>query len=46
MLIVIKALDKVLENLLTSCYDLCMHALGCRVVQKLIECIPSEFLNN
>jgi len=40
-----ESLRKVLENFKSNVYELCVHALGCRVIQKCIECLPGDILN-
>jgi len=40
-----RCLNKILVNIRGMVYELCIHALGCRVVQKVIECLPSELLD-
>jgi hypothetical protein len=39
-------LGKLLDKIRADVYSFCMHPLGCRVVQKIIECIPSNFLHD
>lgn len=39
-------LGKLLDKIRSDVYSFCMHPLGCRVVQKIIECIPSNFLHD
>jgi len=41
---VLLKLKKILDNFKKYAYELCIHALGCRVIQKVIECIPSDYL--
>jgi len=43
---VVRCLNKILVNIKSMVYELCIHALGCRVVQKVIECIPSELIED
>lgn len=40
-----ESLRKMLENFKSNVYELCVHALGCRVIQKCIECLPGDILN-
>jgi hypothetical protein len=39
-------LGKLLDKIRSDMYSFCMHPLGCRVVQKIIECIPFNFLHD
>lgn len=34
-------LGRLMDKIRSNVYELCMHPLGCRVIQKVIECIPS-----
>jgi len=37
---------KILDKLKYNTYELCIHALGCRVIQKIIETMPHEILKH
>jgi len=42
MLSIIVSLNKIFLNFKSNAYELCVHALGCRVIQKFIECMPTD----
>jgi pumilio RNA-binding family len=37
---VISRLKSLLEKIKQNVYDLCIHALGCRIIQMTISCLP------
>jgi len=37
-------LKKILDKIKQNSYEYCIHALGCRVIQKVIECFPSDLI--
>jgi len=39
-------LERLLYKFKNNTYELCIHALGCRVIQKVIECLPTNLLND
>lgn len=39
---VVKCLEPIIKKFYNKSYDMSMHALGCRVIQKLLECLPSK----
>jgi len=41
---IFNALRPILEQFKNNAFDMSMHALGCRVIQKLLECFPPEDL--
>lgn len=43
---IVNKMGRLLEKIRSNVYELCMHPLGCRVIQKVIECIPAPFLND